>query len=537
MIEAATSKREDLREAGELLGVEAIDRTGLVVTSEGAFVRVLRVSPVNPLLMSGEEREKVAATFQRLISQLHADERIQVLVEGRPVNLDELLGSFRREVQECAGSFPTREAPARDALALSRWRLYAALEESLRLHADAQAAVEINHYLVVPFLPRQHAARAALSYWRRGKLPKAPLERTLNAHRRAVREHLGRVDALRSELEAEGMATELLDGEQVVQVLWACFNPTKADKGRRTSSPGELLGELDAPVEREEARRAGERLKQAIASASLDFDRDAQLGFVDRDACQTVAVATTAGRTQMGWLHGAMLTRQPFCLCVFVHALERRRERQRLKLAYRRLFTINRGAESRGRVPDFDRYVQEREYEGLLSQLATGQQTGLYHVSVYEQLRARGPDPDLAALSEAVDFCTEQIESAGDLKVNAGSFRQQRLWESVLPLGRDVAAQVRKYPTTNAADMLPLVGTKCGSPTGVPFAFADPGRTVELLNLYDEQHPNHTLLISGRSGAGKTMAANVLMSRCLAAGAQGVRDRPRRPLPDPLQAG
>jgi hypothetical protein len=83
-----------------------------------------------------------------------------------------------------------------------------------------------------------------------------------------------------------------------------------------------------------------------------------------------------------------------------------------------------------------------------------------------------------------------------------------------------VLAQVRKYPTVNAADMLPLVGTKCGSPTGIPFAFADPGRTVELLNLYDEQHPNHTLLICGRSGSGKTMSANVLMSRCLALGAR-----------------
>ena len=64
-------------------------------------------------------------------------------------------------------------------------------------------------------------------------------------------------------------------------------------------------------------------------------------------------------------------------------------------------------------------------------------------------------------------------------------------------------AQVRKYPTVNAADMLPLVGTKCGSPTGIPFAFADPGRTVELLNPYDEQHPNHTLLIAGRIGVGQ----------------------------------
>ena len=42
------AKREQLREAGELLAVEAIDRTGLVITSEGAFVRIVRVVPGEP---------------------------------------------------------------------------------------------------------------------------------------------------------------------------------------------------------------------------------------------------------------------------------------------------------------------------------------------------------------------------------------------------------------------------------------------------------------------------------------------------------
>jgi hypothetical protein len=59
MLEVSKPRSGKLRAAGELLGVEAVDRTGLVVTSEGAFVRVLRVAPVNPLLMSGEEREKI----------------------------------------------------------------------------------------------------------------------------------------------------------------------------------------------------------------------------------------------------------------------------------------------------------------------------------------------------------------------------------------------------------------------------------------------------------------------------------------------
>ena len=42
-----------------------------------------------------------------------------------------------------------------------------------------------------------------------------------------------------------------------------------------------------------------------------------------------------------------------------------------LKVAYRRLFVINRRAEQLGRVPDFDRYVHEREYERLLWQIAS----------------------------------------------------------------------------------------------------------------------------------------------------------------------
>ena len=299
------------------------------------------------------------------------------------------------------------------------------------------------------------------------------------------------------------------------------LNPTKADKGRRAPSQAvELLGELDAPSDRDAARQAAIRLKEQIAQSSFDFSASHQHVVVDHDVEQTILVANTAGRTQMGWLHGAMLTRQPFTLSVFVHGLERRRERQRLKLAYRRLHTINRGAEQRGRVPDFDRYVQEREYQELLGEMASGETSNLFRVSIYQTIRASGPEPNLAALGEAVDFCAESIESAGDCKVGRGEFRQHELWASSLPLGRDIHGKARKYPTANAGDMLPLVGTKCGSPTGIPFAFADPGRTVELLNPYDEEHANYTLVISGRSGSGKTMTANCGLSRSLAAGAR-----------------
>ena len=48
-----------------------------------------------------------------------------------------------------------------------------------------------------------------------------------------------------------------------------------------------------------------------------------------------------------------------FTLSVHVHALDRLRERSRFKNRHRRLFGVNRGAELRGRTPDYEMLAQE----------------------------------------------------------------------------------------------------------------------------------------------------------------------------------
>ncbi len=69
----------------------------------------------------------------------------------------------------------------------------------------------------------------------------------------------------------------------------------------------------------------------------------------------------------MGWLMGAMMTREPFTLSVHVRALDRRRERSKLKMRYRRVFTRQpRRGGTRAGCPDFDRYAQEEESAHLL---------------------------------------------------------------------------------------------------------------------------------------------------------------------------
>ncbi len=522
-----TRPTDSLPEAGELLAVEAIDPSGLIVTSEGALVRVLEVTPPNPLMMSGDERGQLAASFCHLVSRLRPQQSVQFYLQAKPVNLDEILRASRHEVEAWAGPPPVAGTGVTDPLGLSRWRLYAAMEETLRLHADHQAAMQLSAYVVVPYVPGQQTARGQLRDMLPGRsLSSAPLTREVRAHGRAIREGLGHTDALRGELEALGLPTRMLGGTEVAALLWSRFNPTLADSGAAPFGLTDVVEDLALPVTEDEAAERARRLRAAIAGSAIDFAADRRVAHIDRDLEQVIYTATTADLTYLGWLMGATMTRQPFTLSVHVHALDRHAERTKLKLGYRRVFAVNRGAEAKGRVPDFDRYLQEQETQELLAEMAGGDRAGLFRVSVYQSLRARGPEPDRDLLTEAVDFCADQIQSSSDCRVSRGEFQQRALWLSTLPLGRDVAARRRKYATRNVGDTVPLVGTACGSPTGIPFAFADPGRTLELLNPYDRAHANQTLLINGRSGSGKTMAANVIMSRCIAHGARGfVLDR------------
>ena len=79
--------------------MEAIDRTGLVVTGEGAFVRVLRVTPANPLILSGSDRDAIAAGFGRMLGRLRPGQSMQFYLDARPIRLDAVLAELRADVR------------------------------------------------------------------------------------------------------------------------------------------------------------------------------------------------------------------------------------------------------------------------------------------------------------------------------------------------------------------------------------------------------------------------------------------------------
>ena len=496
-------------------------------------MRVLRVTPPNPLILSGDDRQAVAAGFCHLLGRLRPEQSLQFYVDARPVRLDELLASARARCRRAPG----RRRPASTARATRRrcraggctrrWRSRCAGTPTSRRRSSS-APTSSSRYL-----PRQRAARATLAQLRRGALARAPLERGLKAHRRAVRESQAHADALRAELEALGLPVTPAQRRAGLRAAVGALQP---DQRRRRPPPAR--GRRRDP--RRARRRARPRARRARPRWRCASDRRLEPRLHARPPSRRGRARPRAGdlrahappqQTSMGWLMGAMMTRQPYTLSVHVHALDRRRERQRIKLGYRRLFAINRGAEQRGRVPGLRplragarvRAAAGRDGRPRARQRVRGLR------STSRSARAARARPRRAR--EAVDYCAEQIESASDCKVNRGEFRQRELWPSTLPLGRDVAAPRRAStrpatPPTRSRSSAPRAARRPGSRSRSP----TPAARVERLDPYDPEHANHTLLICGKGGSGKTMTANVILARCDRARRARVRDRPRRPL-------
>jgi hypothetical protein len=500
------------RSAAELLGVAALDADGLLVREDGACVRYLEVGSVNPLVVDQAEGERISVAFAQLAARLPDRQSLQLYVQGTPLELEDVLAQESHRCEQAAGAAEDLDEHER---ARAIRRLGIAQEQSIRLNALSVAPMRLRYLVICPWQggrPALHVGGAG----RRAKRIKAA------THERAMRDCLRHAEGVRGDLEAIGLAARALDGAEVLDLLHARFDPG-----------GQLAGEPPASFMRPEVVKpliAGERPEDASARASALAEAicTADLGLSDRShlligaaAVQTFYVSLAPEQTWLGWLLHMMQAPRPFALSVHVQATERYRERIAQKRRYRRIHGVNRGVEQRGRPLDPDARVQEEEAAELNDELATSAGSGIYRVSIYGALTEHGPEPDTEALSELCAATGREVTMACDARIGHGLFAQGELWQSTLPLGRDIAARKRKYVSRNVGDSFPLCGTSCGSPDGIALGYALPGRTLERLDPFDPVHPNRLLLVNGMSGAGKTMAVIVLLIRAIAQGASG----------------
>jgi hypothetical protein len=499
--------------AADLLGVAAIEPDGLLIAQEGTYVRYLEVGAVNPLVVDQAEGERISAAFGQIAARLPDRQSIQLYVQGTPLALEEILADETHRCEQAAGA--AQDIGEHERAKAIR-RLGIAQEQSIRNTAQTVAPLYLRYLVVCPWQPTGHGGLFA------GRGSHGALRLKVEVHERAIRDSLRHLEGVRADVEAMGLGARPLAGHEVLDLLRGRFDPDAHAAGGLPASF--MYPEVVAPlIPGESAEQAGERA-QALAEAICT----AQVSLADRSRIalgetleEVFYVSLAPEQTWLGWLLHMMQAPRPFSLSVHVQATERYRERMAQKRRYKRLYGVNRGIEQRGRPLDPDARVQEDEAAELNDELATSAGAGIYRVSIYGALSELAPDPDCEALHECCQATGREVTMACDARIQHGLFAQGPLWQSTLPLGRDVAQRRRKYVSRNVGDTFPLCGTSCGSPAGIPLGYALPGRTLERLDPFDPEHPNHLLLINGMSGAGKTMAAIILLIRALAQGATG----------------
>jgi hypothetical protein len=495
---------------GDLLALEALSGEGVGVLGRGALVRWLEVSPVNPLIHDGDAAEAVSRVFASVAARLPDDRQsLQLIAHAAPLPLDAVLAAERDRNRTAAEGV---RAEGAHELAVAIERLGIAQEHSIRTQSQALRTLELRYFVVVPWLPTRSGIGAWRPWRRQGPLALSPIE-----YERAARDSARHTEGIRSDLESIGLAARELAGDEVARLISARLSSRRADSGASGDLGLALPATLDELADPELAEAHALELRRTLCQERVDLG-DKRLVRIGAQVEQVRYVGSLPEQTWLGWLLYLMSAHCPFTLSTHIHATDRTSERLFHKRRYRRIHGNNRGTEMRGRPLDPDQQAQEEEAAALNAELAlTG--AGVYRLSTY--LAVREPAGDAEALIEILDGIGRELSAANEAHLHPGVAAQRELFASSLPVGHDAARRTRKYVSTNVGDTIPLVGARCGSPSGIALGYSSVGRTLERIDLFDAAHPNHMLLVTGESGFGKTMIVNCIYSRALARGDHG----------------
>lgn len=489
--------------------VVTITRDGLLLRGDGTFVRALRVGAVNPLTIDDADADLLSAGLGAIAARLEPRQSLQFYVVANPVSLADVIDEGRAAGQAAMNE---AEAHGEDGRATALGRLTTAAEQSITHHSADIAAMDLAYYVLCPYAPKEDVfGTTPLPGKRSVKLSPRDVERAVNYT-------AGMAEGVRKDLESIDVPARLLDGYEFAQLI-----------GQRLSGPRFAASELvDAITELDDFSAAlqpadspeNTRLRRAIAQTDMDFSHMRRVG-VGESIEQVTFMSDIPEGTWLGQPLQLMQISKPFVYSVFVTATDRVRERRRYRNRFKRIRGMNVGKERKGAWVSPDAELQESEAEAVVADLTTTLGSGIYEVSTYIAVRDPFPVDDGDALSECVAAIRREATGSSDARFAEGLFAQRSLFPSTLPIGRDAAGRSKRFVSRNVGDLIPLVGSSCGSPSGAVLGHSSPGRTLERIDPYDPVHENHLLLITGKSGSGKTMGTAITLSRWLARGARG----------------
>jgi hypothetical protein len=496
------------RPLGDVIALAGVEPDGLLVLSDGAYVRLIAIEQVLQPLRGRAHRALIRERLGALCARIPAGQGLQVVVEADRLDVDDALRTDWAEIELAATAAHDVDAPARGE---AMRRLGYGLEQTIRRSAPAVGAVRMRWTIATRWTPAR-----ALELRRPGRSRGARSLATA-AHERAAADSLAFTDRIAGELRAAGCDPRPLDGPAALASLARILNPS-----RPAPDPEGFAG-LAQVLETTDAAAALEHravLLEAIAGeVELDTGPRDWLEHPDGALEAVMHLASPPAETSPWWLLYLAETPPPWRLAVHIRAGDRAKQRRSYRLRRRRLWAELRRRERDGKLITEETYEREREAAELDAELRLSGESGIYDVSAYLAIRQTDGDPD--ALAELTRTLARDFEGITDARLHTGAFLAEAGWVSTLPLAVDQVGARCRFAHRNIADCLPILSTSASATAGVPLGYALPGQTLERVDVFDERYRTFVTLVTGSAGSGKTVSVNALLARNLARGAVG----------------
>jgi len=486
--------------------------------SQREYRAILEVSATNYTLRSEEEQASIITGYRAFLKSLTFP--IQILVRSQQLDLKPYVQSLLESSTTTLQDATWRE------LALSH-------AQYVRELAARRTLLEHRFYVIIPSDQgsdtKQHALAGLIPFGNKGAR-----NRTETLEKAQQQLDL-RAEVIAQQLASLGLQCRRLAGYELASLYYSCLTPDRALRSplpsqafasvghptlvkshRRTRGDSTVSapGSLSLPHMAEQPQRHGKirplpapdlpHLADLLAPASVEVTGDTVC--LEGEYARALAVTCFPREVSPGWLAPLLLHDDIADIVFHLHPQENAamlRQLLRRKNTYQSSRRVNL---RRGRLDDPETQVAEQDVDGLISQLASGEER-IFELGFYVIVRAA----DLHSLQERTERMMAVLRNLF-LVARPTTYEHAPAFRSFLPEARDELRRTFTLDCSSLATAFPFISNSLFMPTGVLVGITPNGEPIAI-DEWGESLDNPHEFCGAITGAGKSYLYKIRIMR------------------------
>ncbi len=309
--------------------------------------------------------------------------------------------------------------------------------------------------------------------------------------------------SIQESLESLGVASELMTGADVWEVVYQFLNPNRMkavpppklariyQEQEFTNEEQNIVPELSLPSPREQL-------------AFSDVIQGVEAFVLDGNYHRTLTLKTLPEATHSALI--AKIMQLPFQFWLDVHIKVPDQSNELSDLQAKRRMAHSMSLSQGGRATDLESEARLNSTEELLRELInTGQKIFYFQTT----LLLRSPSQsELERMTKSALNKFRELNGAEGLAESVAGFK---VFKTLMPAGNVATVRAKRVKTDNLADFLPIYEPYTGRGVSPVCLFKNRQTGLVAYDPFDERLPNYNGLVTGSSGAGKSFVNNLIL--------------------------